>query len=168
MIKRFKDGIYAGADPDCSVFTMAIVRVKNGVPEVLSLLHDKGDLFAWPSYQPNPSPFKHALANAKACAIEYPIKLPTTPNVNSLIRLAASTGWLACLAGDIARLVTPQEWKGTVPKNIHQARTYSRFGWEYKQGKSYSYPVGVFPEINRSLWSDMGDSLGLALYASTL
>jgi len=89
---------------------------------------------------------------------------------------------LAQVAGGLARawsnyptyLVSPHEWKGSVPKHIKQARIFSALGIKYSlAGGNCQYAV---PEnfklfdrtdnLNAGDWIDAGDSVGLALYAA--
>lgn len=60
-------------------------------------------------------------------------------------------------------LPRPAEWKGQVPKPIHQARTYKEMGWEWEQGDSYAWPKDL-RGLNRGDWQHMGDAMGLALW----
>lgn len=67
---------------------------------------------------------------------------------------------------------TPHDWKGGVPKSIHQARTLKRLGWEYGQVESkangYSYPLNPpsqFAHFKRGQWKHIVDAIGLALWA---
>ena len=82
----------------------------------------------------------------------------------------------ACLAGvnavtEHVILVNPPQWKGQVPKQIHQARTYAKMGWgaEARGGlrTGYSIPrlAGVTPRgIQSTDWKHLGDAVGLALW----
>lgn len=77
----------------------------------------------------------------------------------------------------------PQQWKGTVPKQIHQARVCNRMGWRYSKAAGYVVPEiefgtdYVFAGLNAKTlqveekvpnkgdWKHIMDSIGLALYA---
>lgn len=70
----------------------------------------------------------------------------------------------------------PAKWKGSVPKQIHQARIYKQLGWEAKKvGKpdtGYCQPVGDDVkdlekkcDIKPGDWKHVGDAMGLALKA---
>lgn len=66
----------------------------------------------------------------------------------------------------------PREWKGSIPKHIHQARICKRMGWEYSLagGKEpYCVPRGDLPRsltgISDGKWKHLLDAVGLALWA---
>lgn len=97
-----------------------------------------------------------------------------TKNPQSLVDISAAgslVSGLFCSALQVCEVVyvEPSVWKGSVPKPIHQARTYSRLDWGYKQLKEYSRPVA--PEVSKqhglraSDWKHVGDALGLGLWA---
>ena len=92
-----------------------------------------------------------------------------------------SLRWLAYLSGAIAGhalgfipdtkvvIVDPADWKGQVPKHVHQARTYKRLGWPCEEhgGKDpYMVPTGSPFELKATQWKHVGDAIGLALWAS--
>jgi len=101
-------------------------------------------------------------------------------NPQDLIHLAMLTGGLYKalqygMRGTAleARIVYPQEWKGSVPKEIHQQRTLTKLGIPYEmKGGNSPYPVPLdykkyllSGECNASDWKDINDSIGLALKA---
>ena len=60
----------------------------------------------------------------------------------------------------------PSEWKGSVPKQVMQARLYTELGWgyEFAGGNTYAfpkYPLVSFPG-GMSQWKHLGDALLLA------
>ena len=63
---------------------------------------------------------------------------------------------------------TPSEWKGSVPKRVHQARVYDSLGWGYKQKTGYSVPRN--PDVGKHLksgeWKHVGDAVGLCLWGA--
>lgn len=63
----------------------------------------------------------------------------------------------------------PSQWKGQVPKAVHQARIYTRLGWEYKRHggdkTGYCAPIHDRFGIKQGDWKHAGDALGLALWA---
>ena len=61
-------------------------------------------------------------------------------------------------------MAAPDDAKGTVPKPIHQARTYRRMGWDCERLKSYSVPKTPGYDIDPGAWKHVGDALGLALW----
>ena len=70
----------------------------------------------------------------------------------------------------------PSEWKGTVPKHIHQARILSELGWPYetigRSTKAYARPAsgfeGVFgaETLNKGDWKHVVDAIGLAMWGA--
>lgn len=59
----------------------------------------------------------------------------------------------------------PAEWKGQVPKDIHQSRTYANVGWESEKRKGYAVPVDAPFEFTATRWKHLGDAIGLAQWA---
>jgi len=67
----------------------------------------------------------------------------------------------------------PQEWKGSVPKQIHQARILNRVDWLCAKAGSdpktgYCYPTSLVAEsfgLNKGDWKHAVDAIGLALWA---
>lgn len=60
----------------------------------------------------------------------------------------------------------PQDWKGQVPKKIHQARVLRRVGLTPEGKADYCFPkekVGLLARV--SDWKHASDAVGLALYA---
>lgn len=65
-------------------------------------------------------------------------------------------------------LPLPSQWKGSVPKEIHQARVLRKVGIEPKKGAGYCYPADPkvlkrwgFP---KGSWKHLSDAIGLALW----
>lgn len=64
----------------------------------------------------------------------------------------------------------PGEWKGDVPKRIHQARLWNRLGVEYESrgtpAAGYAVPKGLSCEgagkVKRADWKHLADAVGLA------
>ena len=95
-------------------------------------------------------------------------------NPQDLIPLAAVAGGVvATLRAHRTYLIKPSQWKGSVPKKIHQRRILSKLGIEYRMmGGNSPYPVPVDFErfvlsgkANAGDWKDINDSVGLAVYA---
>lgn len=65
---------------------------------------------------------------------------------------------------------SPQEWKGSVPKDIHQARTCAALGWTYKKAAGYCVPeapptlIGA-AALKKSDWKHVLDAIALARWA---
>lgn len=100
-------------------------------------------------------------------------------NPRSIMLLATVAG--ACLteaAYETENILfpSPNEWKGGVPKGIHQARILRKMGWEYEvvgsdKKTAYARPTqdlsAVYGanDLNKADWRHVVDSIGLADYA---
>jgi hypothetical protein len=88
-----------------------------------------------------------------------------TPDV--LIRLAHVAGAAAREYG--AEIVPPKVWKGSIPKEVKQARIMSRLGWNYEVRAGWVIPTDQsvldrFAHIKGKQWSHVIDAIGLALW----
>lgn len=69
------------------------------------------------------------------------------------------------------KLVPPVKWKGSIPKDVHQARVLSKLGWGYlkKGGKSpYAVPKNPpeqFEHLKAGEWKHLVDAIGMAEWA---
>lgn len=95
-----------------------------------------------------------------------------------IMRLAQAAGACAGVLlswGLSARLVEPGVWKGQVPKEVCQARAYSRLGWTYekhaRKSGSFAIPdarhVAGIPSVglkNAGDWKHLGDAVALAIW----
>lgn len=95
-----------------------------------------------------------------------------TKNPKSIMFLATVAGMaLQWFSARKYYFPTPQEWKGSVPKQIHQARVLSRMGVEYEkagtQANGYCYPeelsIGSVT-LRQGDWKHAVDAIGLAQY----
>lgn len=126
----------------------------------------------------------HTYGVVESQEIAYTARMGVNPR--SIIPLAQVAG--ACVAELIpvrkegaasVTVVSPQAWKGSVPKHIHQARTCKRMGWEFQTagtGKNqYCVPIPAsmnlgcqdvyYGNITReSDWKHLLDAIGLALW----
>lgn len=96
---------------------------------------------------------------------------------NDLIRLGQIAGALAGFYSTLCNTIaipTPTRWKGSVPKDIHQARTFAKLGILSSKAAGYSFPSGCAAlsrvqgaaSLNKSDWKHVGDALGLALWGA--
>jgi hypothetical protein len=130
-----------------------------------------------------------------SAAVESPVIRPDTPVWQDIINLAEVAG--AALAwswpsNTILTRPSPQQWKGSVPKETHQGRIYKALGYRSRvHGKgrgAYCVPIldtggaGSFitTHVERNFgntledtwtladtpWADLGDAIGLALWAA--
>jgi hypothetical protein len=97
-----------------------------------------------------------------------------TANPKSIMYLATVAGMALAAHSRAFHLFfpTPQAWKGSVPKIIHQARILSKCGWKYEKvgtlDNGYCYPVDVpigLGDFKKTDWKHLVDAIGLALYA---
>lgn len=100
----------------------------------------------------------------------------TGANPRDLMMLANISGCLLAESGyetPNLLLPAPADWKGQVPKQIHQARIYGKMLWDYEKigkdpKKGYSRPTNVptdlvvVGELNKADWKHVGDAIGLA------
>lgn len=101
-----------------------------------------------------------------------------TQNPRNIMHLAQVAGAaLAAAACQFRRTVLhfprPAEWKGQVPKRVHQHKTLGKLGWEHKQvgtdQRGYCYPtIGngdvARPPLPKTQWKHVVDAIGLALW----
>lgn len=102
-----------------------------------------------------------------------------TGNPADILRVGQVAGAaVGCFSGDLhymagqAYLPQPKEWKGNVPKKIHQARICKRLNWPCDARADYVVPrtgeVCGLPDISRHLkaadWKHVMDAIGLALW----
>lgn len=118
-----------------------------------------------------------------AVAVEFPEIVYSAregKNPRNIITLTAVAG--VCLGRIVASTYfkcnhyfpRPREWKGSVPKHIHQARTCKHLGWAYEvHGKDQgrycqpSDPPKLLGDdtLNPGDWKHIMDAIGLALWA---
>lgn len=88
-----------------------------------------------------------------------------------ILRLAQVAGSILGMLGETflsVRLVSPQVWKGQVPKDIHQARICRKLGWAFDTHAGYVVPARAhwegFSVSKPSDWKHLMDAVGLALW----
>jgi Holliday junction resolvasome RuvABC endonuclease subunit len=85
----------------------------------------------------------------------------------SILMLAHLTGAIHAKVlsqNKISALVKPRQWKGSVPKAIHQERILKQVGWRSKRTQGYCYPTNAPFDLKVSQWKHAVDAIGLALY----
>jgi len=78
---------------------------------------------------------------------------------NDLIRVALAAGGAAVAAGGVVKLVRPREWKGTVPKEIHNRRTIVKL-----RDFELQIYVTCTKSIPEALRHNVLDAVGLGLW----
>ena len=97
-----------------------------------------------------------------------------TGNPADILRIAQVAGGALAsaqaLPGDTL-LPTPNEWKGSVPKEIHQGRTCTKLGWRFEKRAGYVVPIEPDGFVNcgtaamrDSDWKHVLDAIGLAIW----
>jgi hypothetical protein len=115
--------------------------------------------------------FTSAISEIAALTVEgqeiYQFGAGKTKNPKSIMFLATVAGM--CLNRFMVPdtyFPTPQEWKGNVPKQIHQARILGRMGLEYQtkgaQNDGWCLPSVKIEGIKDSDWKHAVDAIGLA------
>lgn len=102
-------------------------------------------------------------------------KSAATPD--SILALALVSGCLVAYANTYiprAKILIPkpQQWKGQVPKDIGQARSYTLLGLPFDRARGYSFPtpgaaydaIQGAEHVNKGDWEHLGDAAGLALW----
>lgn len=96
-----------------------------------------------------------------------------TPNPQNIIDLAQTAGAAIghfSLLGIPAAVAPVDQWKGQLPKHVHQARDCADLGWDYLMagGKDpYVVPVDLPPVLQTkksSDWKHLMDSVGIGLW----
>jgi hypothetical protein len=101
-------------------------------------------------------------------------------NPRSLLPVAQIAGAALAVHAMIDRqlfLPYPAEWKGQVPKQIHQARICNKLGWAYElvgdKVTGYARPTGMpamyvagAAKLNPGDWKHVMDAIGLGMWAA--
>lgn len=99
-----------------------------------------------------------------------------TGNPMDMLRIAQVAGAaVSAWEASVTFLPQPKEWKGSVPKHIHQKRTAAKAGWTRTKmmgGKSpYVVPQGIgnvagARDLRDSDWKHVMDAVGLAYWGA--
>jgi len=182
-------GAFYGADPDCHHLSFARIQ-KGYVPSIL-LFNIPGKVkaincvpeFAKLMDMTDPDEPTPGLAAVEAMDVGYTGKTNNArkqdlPNLNLVA--GAMAFCIQSLINVETKLVLPRQWKGTVPKDVHQARICTAMGWHFeKTGKSIvplnagyvctritTKGVEKNHRMLKGEWKHVLDSIGLALYAA--
>lgn len=181
--------MYIGIDPDLHTCPIAVVN-KDGKPVYLDItripasLHNQEAVTAMSkalctaarslSQWLHDQPYAAEGFVVEAQEVVYTAK--TGKNPRDIVLLAGVAGAaLAAMSfalGVPGKYVVPVSWKGTRPKQVHQAQICLRLGWEYElRGKKEDgYAVPKEPpkmdggKINTGDWKHAMDAIGLALW----
>lgn len=173
--------IAVGIDPDTKSTGIATVQSYNGGFQILQvrLARAKGRLAA----DRRVEMAKSLLASINcetldigylptAVAVEWMKLRPREKRPNDIVNLNGIAGMCvaasALLYPEYLFTPIPQEWKGTVPKKIHQARILSRLHLMPDLTYQKGYGTGSVPgsaDIPKSMRTHVIDALGLAVWA---
>lgn len=175
--------MFIGIDPD--LHDLAIGYWLNGKPshaEVIHVVRRKGRvkqaavldmvkaMWALPSMMP---PSMRAVAiEAQTLRRMGPKQHKRPEDIVVLGNVAGAALGMLALSVPKDRLLfpTPEEWKGSVPKAVMQARLYTDLDWGYEMvGEDYARPMrppSAFNNISAGQWKHVGDALLLARWAS--
>lgn len=89
-----------------------------------------------------------------------------TKNPRSIMFLASVAGAaLGAIPAHAKMFPSPQEWKGSIPKEIKQARILLEAGWAVGKASGYCFPQHLPFGLNKGDWKHVTDALGLAQWA---
>lgn len=97
-----------------------------------------------------------------------------TKNPKSILAVAQVAGAAVGVMSYRCRVLLPlpRDWKGSVPKGIHQARICQRLGWPYRAAggkEGYCVPTDPpvkFEKFKGGDWKHLLDAIGLAQWAA--
>lgn len=173
--------IAVGIDPDTKSTGIAAVQSYNGGFQILhvELVRAVGRLAADRRVEMAEELIKVMRLNPfginyipTAVAVEWMKLRPREKRPNDIVNLNGIAGMCVMAATqlkpDYIFTPIPQEWKGTVPKKIHQARILDRLHLTPELAYKKGYGNGVVPGsagIPKSMRTHVIDALGLAVWA---
>lgn len=102
----------------------------------------------------------------------YPSSKEQPNDLLKLARIAGAAAGVCSMLYPDKKIIIPKpyEWKGTVPKPVHQARLFHKLGWGYKKTRGYAYPLkpAVGKYLNQSEWKHVADAIGLMQWGAGL
>lgn len=175
--------MYVGLDPD--LHDLAIGYWHNGQPSHAEVIHVKrvkgrtGQIAVqdmvkamWPLPTLMPQGLKGVAIEAQTLRRLGPKQHKRPEDIVILGNVAGAALGMLSLTVPIHLIdfTTPEEWKGSIPKNVMQARLYTDLGWGYEMvGDAYARPLRPttsFGNISAGQWKHVGDALLLARWAS--
>lgn len=165
--------LFIGCDPDTKHSAYAVVDEEGKVVDAYTIESDGSisDLVSKHAYDIKMNLWSTDGQDAIAY-IEGQVvyKNDAKSNPADLIKLARASGvsamYLAQITNDIT-VLDPIQWKGTVPKHIHQARILKELGYESEniqaKGSAYCIPTVNFLNLTKTQYKHVIDAIGLAL-----
>lgn len=172
-----------GVDPDTRGTGFAIVQLHEGkfTPILMGVIEtqDPGargiDAVLAQIRQPLPHQLLGVLAHCGWAAIEFQQNYRNgKARPDDLSLLSAISGAWASIPPPMCEVMMPKpaQWKGTVPKGIHQKRTISKLdGWDFEDRGAKDAPLPLPPDglsisgIQEHHWKEIVDAIGLAIWA---
>lgn len=91
-----------------------------------------------------------------------------------IVNLAVVAGGAASQAKGRVLMPSPSQWKGSIPKAVHQARVLGKLGWPSetvgRSTRAYTRPTGGFEgvlgakDLGKEDWKHVVDAIGLAMW----
>lgn len=96
--------------------------------------------------------------------IEHPVIYPggRTKNPNDVLKVAINAGEWGGRFRHVARYVKPQQWKGNVPKAVHQPRIWAKLTNTERKVFDDCLDTAKVPKSKRH---NVIDAIGIGLYA---
>ena len=183
--------LFFGVDPDFRKTAIAVFRKSlhhdTNHKDLIDLRVVESSEFSIPNvaYGAHSAIYSHLISARTAETLEVTVEDPQIylakgparhGDIMRLAQIAAAVASVASMFPDVRaiRMPTPQQWKGSVPKEIHQARILSRLGVPYDvvKGKTSGYCVPKVDGLGgawaapraKGEWKHLVDAIGLALW----